>query len=204
MPPREESPADELRPDAGNLQELLARYRPRLERMLAVRLDPRLARRVDPEDVLQEVCVTVVRRLDDFLARRPMSFFLWVRATTGQMLVDVHRRHLGSARRNAEREIELGIPTPSLRSLAGLFVDPGPTPPRSLARLEALDRVTAALEGLAEIEREVLVLRYFEGLSNEETATVLGLSPSGAKKRHLRALESLRTALPREIDLPTP
>jgi RNA polymerase sigma-70 factor (ECF subfamily) len=204
MPFREERPAEELRPDAANFQELLERFRPRLERMLAVRLDPRLARRVDLEDVLQEVLVTVVRRRGDYLARRPMPFFLWVRAVAGQILVDVHRRHLGSARRDAAREVELGMPTPSVRTLAGALVDPGPTPTKSLTRLEALERVSAALERMDEADREVLVLRYFEGLSNEESAAVLGLTPSGAKKRHVRALTRLRSALPRGIGLPTP
>jgi RNA polymerase sigma-70 factor (ECF subfamily) len=41
-------------------------------------------------------------------------------------------------------------------------------------------------------DREVLVLRHFEMLSNEETAQVLGLKPSAAGNRHMRALKRLK------------
>src|SRR5262245_43805993 len=63
------------------LDRLLGRHRAELRAFVALRLDPRLAARVDPSDVVQDAQVAMVRRLDDFLRRRPMPFRLWARKT---------------------------------------------------------------------------------------------------------------------------
>lgn len=192
-------------PDASELGAVLEQFRPRLERMLDLRLDPRLRRRVDPADVLQEAFAEVVQRLEEFRARRPMPFFLWVRIQTLQKLGRVQHRHLGTARRAAEREVTpQSFPAASTASLARAFVQPGLSPSQEAAREEFLERIRAALEKMDEADREVLALRYFERLSNEEAAIVLGLTPSGATKRHVRALGKLRGAFPRMEDIPTP
>lgn len=192
-------------PTPATLGESLERFRPRLERMVAVRLDPRLRRRIDVADVLQEAFYEVSRRLGEYLEKRPMPFFLWVRLLTGQKLSDLHDHHLGARRRDAAQEVtRAGVPAATSVSLAGAFVDPRSDPLRATIRREALETVQAALERLDEVEREILALRYFERLSNEETAAVLGMTPSGAKKRHARALVSLRSELPHMEDLPTP
>lgn len=196
-------PLDE--PTAANLAELFDRVRPRLERMIAVRLNTRVRRRVDPADVLQEAYLDAARRLSEYLERRPLPFFLWLRQVTGQKLAEFHRRHVGTARRDAGREVTPGsVPAASSASMAGCFVAPGRSPSQAAAQVEALERVQRALEGMEELDREVLALRYFEELSNEEAAAVLGISLSAAKKRHLRALRRLRSELPRSADVPTP
>ena len=46
-----------------------------------------------------------------------------------------------------------------------------------------------------EIDREVLALRHFEELTNNEVAEVLGLQKSAASNRYVRALTRLRTIL---------
>jgi RNA polymerase sigma-70 factor (ECF subfamily) len=173
--------------------------------MVAVRLDPRVRRRIDVADVLQEAFLEVSRRLPEYLEKRPMPFFLWVRLLTGQKLSDLHDHHLGTRRRDAAQEVPRGgVPAATSVSLAGAFVDPGSGPVRASMRKEALEKVQAALEKLDEVDREILALRYFERLSNDETAAVLGMTPSGAKKRHARALVRLRGELPHMEDLPTP
>jgi RNA polymerase sigma-70 factor (ECF subfamily) len=173
--------------------------------MLTLRLDPRLRRRVDPADVLQDAFAEVVARLDEYLAARPMPFFLWVRFLTVQKVAQLHQHHLGVARRDAGREVTPGtLPAASSISLARVFTQAGPSPSEAVARNEILARVRAALERLDGVDREVLALRYFERLSVEETALVTGLTPSGVAKRQLRALGHLRRELPRVEDVPTP
>ncbi len=61
------------------LQLLLERHRKRLRRMVAVRLDSRLAPLVDPSDVVQEALGDASRKLDDFLRERPLPFYTWLR-----------------------------------------------------------------------------------------------------------------------------
>lgn len=183
-------------PSRETVGELLEGFRPRLQRMLTLRLDPRLRRRVDPADILQETFAEVVLRLDEYFASRPMPFYLWVRFLTAQKLVQLHRHHLGAARRDAAREeSQQGFPTASTPSRAALFVHSSPSPSETLARAEALARVRAALDRLDPVDHQVLALRYFEFLSTEETAHVLGLTTSGVAKRQLRALGHLKREL---------
>jgi RNA polymerase sigma-70 factor (ECF subfamily) len=79
--------------------------------------------------------------------------------------------------------------------MARSLLDPAPSPSELAGRAEEERRLQEALERLEEVDREVLVLRYFEQLSNEETAQVLGLTPSGAKQRHVQAMRRIRVAL---------
>ena len=60
-------------------QQLLVRHRDRLKRMVAVRLDPRLAVRVDPSDVVQEALLDAAQKLDGYLRDRPVPFYPWLR-----------------------------------------------------------------------------------------------------------------------------
>lgn len=202
MPPGA-SPSPE--PNSENLGTLLQSYEPRLRRMLALRIHPWLQRRVDPADVLQETFVEVARRLEEYRTVRTLPFFLWVRFLALQKLAQLHRRHLGSAGRDAGREAsQAGLPAASSASLARAFVHPGPTPSEDASRREMQTRVRGALERLEAVDREVLALRYFERLSVEETALVLELAASGVLKRQLRALARLQGELPRLEDMPTP
>lgn len=192
MPSDIEPPADE---SLQRLGALLEEFRPRLERMLELRLDQRLRRRVEVADVLQEAYLDVARRLEEYRATRSMPFFLWVRFLVGQKLLEVHRRHLDTDRRDRNREVSPQFPAASSASMALALLDPAPSPSEVVARAEEHGRLQEALDRLDENDREVLVLRYFEQLSNEEAAQVLGLTPSGAKQRHLQAMRRIKVAL---------
>jgi RNA polymerase sigma-70 factor (ECF subfamily) len=184
--------------DGGALAELFERYRGRLEQMVRLRLDRRLQGRLDPADVLQEAYLDVARRFPEYVADPAVPFFLWVRLITGQRLVDLHRQHLGTKMRNAAREVSLrggAFPRASSVSLAELLLGRLTTASRAAIRAETQLRVQEALNAMDAIDREVLVLRHFEMLSNEETAQVLGLKPSAASNRHLRALKRLKEIL---------
>ncbi len=178
--------------DRRALDQLLTRYRPNLRAFVEMHLDPRLAARVDPSDVVQEAQLDVVRRIDDFLSRRPMPFHLWVRKTTYERLLDL-RRHHRRARRSVEREEVL--PNRSSLLLARPLLDGGPSPSQQLEARERAERVTRAVGGLADAEREILLLRHAEGLPFEEIACLLEIEPAAARKRFGRALIRLEKAL---------
>src|SRR5262245_35389529 len=184
--------------DCGALAELFERHRGRLERMVRLRLDRRLQGRLDPADVLQEAYLDVARRFKEYVADPTLPFFLWLRLLTGQRLVDLHRQHLGTKMRNAGLEVSLhhgDSPRASSASLAALLLGRLRAPSRAAMRAETQRRVQEALDGMDAVDREVLALRHFEMLSNEETAAVLGLKPSAASNRHLRALKRLKEVL---------
>jgi RNA polymerase sigma-70 factor (ECF subfamily) len=179
--------------DDQAIEELLARHRPALLRFVGLRLDTRLNPRLDPSDVVQEAQLEVVRHIRDYLRREPMPFWLWLHRTTYQNLVRLRRAHVGAARRSVEREVAL--PDASSILLARKLFADNPWPGQNLVDEEIRRRVREALTRLDEIDREVLQLRAFEGLENDEVAQVLGLPPGTASKRYGRALLRLRQAL---------
>jgi RNA polymerase sigma-70 factor (ECF subfamily) len=176
---------------------LLQRHRGRLRRMVALRLDPRLAARVDPSDVVQEALAEADRRLDNYLRERPLPFYPWLRQLAWDRLVEQHRRHVRAGRRSVRREEAEapGLSAASALELADRLLAAGDSPSAALQRRELAERVRAALARLPEPEREVLVLRYLEQLPAREVAGVLGLGEAAAKKRALRALQRLRDLL---------
>src|SRR5437868_12033603 len=178
--------------DERALSELFARYRDRLRRMVKLRLDRRLQGRVDASDVLQDAYLDVARRASDYAASPTMPFFLWLRLLTGQRLLMVHRQHLGTKMRDAGQEVSLyrgALPQASSVSLAAQLLGRLTSPSMAAVRAETQIRVQEALNGMDPLDREVLVLRHFEMLSNDETARVLGFSKKAASKSFVRSLE---------------
>jgi RNA polymerase sigma-70 factor (ECF subfamily) len=193
---------DELlqRSQAGDRQArgaLLQRHRKRLRRLIALRLDRRLAARLDPSDIVQEVLAEADRRLDQYLRQRPLPFYPWLRQLACDRLADAHRRHVQAKRRSVRREDPepLGLPGGSAWRLADRLLASGVCPSEAFRRDELRQRVRTALASLAEADREVLVLRYLEQLSAKDVGAVLGVSEAAAKKRALRALQKLRALL---------
>jgi RNA polymerase sigma-70 factor (ECF subfamily) len=184
--------------DQHALGELWDRYRERLKRMVRLRLDRRLQGRLDPSDVLQEVFIDFARRAGEFAENPEVSFFLWLRSLTGQRLQMLHRQHLGAKMRDAAREISLHrgpMPQATSVSLAAQLLGQFTAASAKVARAEMQILLQEALNGLDPIDREILALRHFEELSNAETAQVLGIDPSAASSRHVRALKRLRQIL---------
>ena len=185
--------------DEQALAALFTRYRERLKRLIHLRLDRRLSGRVDASDVLQEAYLDVHKRFADYAAREEeLPFFLWLRLVTGQKLTDVHRHHLGAQMRDAGQEVSLyrgALPQASSVSLAAQLLGKLTSASRAAVRAEHKLLVQEALNGMDALDREVLVLRHFEHLSNDETALVLGLKKSAASQRYVRALRRLKEVL---------
>jgi RNA polymerase sigma-70 factor (ECF subfamily) len=184
--------------------ELFAQFRERLRETIRLRMDRRLQARLDADDVLQEVYLDYERRLPEFVAHAPGTFFLWLRGLALQRLIDLHRVHVGAQRRSAGREVSLfagGLPEASSASLAALLVGRLTSASKAVQRAELQLKVQEALNTLDDIDREVLVLRHFELLTNEETAQTLGLSKSAASNRYVRALKLLKEILDAIPDL---
>jgi RNA polymerase sigma-70 factor (ECF subfamily) len=191
------------------LAELFTRYRKRLRQMIRLRLDHRLASRVDPSDVLQEAYLDVVQQFPAYQRRRPMPFFLWLRLVSGQRLQRVHRQHLGTAMRDAGREVSLyrgALPEASSESLAAQLMGRMTSASEALVKAELQLQLQAALNNMKTLDREIIALRHFEELSNAEAAEVLGLSKAAAANRYIRALARLQKILqniPGFLDTPS-
>ncbi|HEX8916676.1 MAG TPA: sigma-70 family RNA polymerase sigma factor, partial [Humisphaera sp.] len=185
--------------DQQALAELFTRYRPQLRRMVDLRIDPRLAARLSPSDVLQEAYVDALARHRHYFEKPGGSFYVWLRLIVQQRMIDLHRRHVEAKMRGADREqraaaAPAGAAATSL-SLARHLVAQMQSPSQVVRHEETLAQVQAALDGLDDIDREILTLRHFEELSNNEVAQTLGLEKAAASNRYVRALTRLRQAL---------
>jgi RNA polymerase sigma-70 factor, ECF subfamily len=175
------------------INRLFARHRPELRRLVQLRLDPKLRPRLDPSDVVQEAQMEALRRLDAYLQQPPMAFRLWLRQITYDRLLMVRRQHVRAERRTVERDVAL--PDRSSALLAQQLLAGESSPSEQLAKRELARRVNRAMSQLAESDREILLMRNFEGLTNQEVSQVLGISPPAASQRYGRALLRLRKIL---------
>jgi RNA polymerase sigma-70 factor (ECF subfamily) len=181
--------------DESALAILFERHHDRLERMVQLRMDSRLQGRVDPADVLQDAYLALRGKFPQYIDNPPMPFYLWLRLEVGQKLVDVHRFHLGAKMRAAGQEVSLhqgALPQVTSLSLAEHLLGKLTTASQAAMRVELKLRVQEALNSMDPHDREVLILRHFEELSNAEAAQVLGIKPSAAVNRYVRALKRLK------------
>ena len=179
--------------DRAAFDQLFVAHLPYLRRVVELRLDPRLRPRVDTSDVVQETHLEALRRLAAYLGRRPLPFRLWLRQIACDCALKARRHHLGAARRDLAREVALS--EQSSLALAGQLAAGGSTPSRQLGRRELARRLREAVERLPRADREVILLRHFEGLSNQEVGCLLGEAPGTVSKRHGRALLRLHKLL---------
>ena len=180
-------------------EEALAEYfsavESRLKRIVNFRLDYRLSGRVSESDVIQETYVRAAKRIDSFLEKDDMPFFVWLRLEISQKLHEIHRHHFGAEKRDVRKEIKLGQNNDSGKTsmaLAAHIVAQLTSPSRLIERAEQIAILEKTLGEMNELDREVIALRHFEELSNIETARILEIEPAAASKRYLRALKRLR------------
>lgn len=183
--------------DAAARQRLLSRHQSRLRRMVAGRFDRRLSARLDPSDIVQEALTAADRQLAGYLRDRPLPFYPWLRHLAARCLIDVRRHHLLAGCRSVGREEGQERDPADITAvpLADRLLASDSSPSRRLIGLEQRERVRAAIGQLSARDREILVMRYLEPMAFDQIATVLGLSLSAVKMRHLRALERLRGLL---------
>ena len=184
--------------DPQVLSQIWNRHRDRLKRVVKLRMDRRLQGRVDPSDVLQEAFLDFSSRIAGYVESPEMPFFLWLRNLTGRRLQLLHRHHLGAQMRDAGREVSLqrgAMPQATSVSLAAQLMGRFTSVTRAVQRAEMQLILQEAINAMDPIDREILALRHFEELSNAETAQVLGIQPSAASSRHVRALKRLRETL---------
>jgi len=204
MTGRPTAPADEgalvlrLREgDRGALGDLFSLHRQRIWRMIRFRMDRRLAARIDPDDVLQEAFLAARTRVDNFLAEPHRSFFVWLRMIALQTLFDQHRHHIGAEMRNAARDVRIDQLNSSNTSLclAAQLAGTLTSPSQAAAGLEMMQQLEQAIATMAALDQEIIAMRHFEDLTNVESAEALGISPTAASNRYVRAIARLKEIL---------
>ena len=178
---------------------LFSSYQNRLERIVSFRLDPRIRGRIDAADILQEAYLQASDRLHSFFESADVSFFVWLRQQTLQTLIDIHRREFRQ-KRDVNREIRFastGTSDGTSLSIAQFLIDQLTSPSQLAVNAEELQWLQAALNSMHDVDREVLALRHFEQLGNSQVAEILGLTPTAASNRYLRAAARLSEIMQR-------
>jgi RNA polymerase sigma-70 factor (ECF subfamily) len=184
--------------DHEALPELFVRVRRRLRRMVRLRIDPRLQDRVDPEDVLDQAYRDVLQHGREYLSDPKLSPFVWMRQLANRRLSDAQSRFLKPGAVEVNQEVSLfqgPLPHVSSMSLAAMLLGEHSQPVQEAHRATKQIRLQEALKQMGSIDREVLVLRHFEMLNNDETAEVLGLTRSEASRYYLRALKLVKDVM---------
>ncbi len=172
-------------------------HRDRLLRLIALRLDRRLAGRVDPSDIIQDAFIRANAAYDEYCRQSDLPLYNWLRIQAQFAVGDCHRTHLGTQKRAAGMELQAaGSPGAesseacfaALENLAESMISPG----SKVAISDLAAKVREIIEGMGTLDREILILRHIEELSITEAAAELGIGLEAAKKRHLRALRKLQ------------
>lgn len=180
--------------DRVAIDALFERYRDRLRRMVEMRLNRKLWGRVDPSDIVQEAMLQAAQRVEQYVSNPQIPAYLWLRTFAQQQLLAAHRFHLGTAKRNADLELNVGVDNldVSSASLASNFAADASSPSNVVAKAELVQLLEALIEGLSPLDREILALRHFEQMGNAEVAHLLEISETASSLRFYRALEHLR------------
>ena len=189
--------------DAEAGGQALERHRDALRRLVQMRLDRKVQQRVDVSDVVQDVMIEASQRLEDYLKNPVMPFHLWLRHMARDRIIDMHRRHRVSAKRSVDREQPLAINATgdhSTMELAAQICDAEMTPAAAATMRELAVRFEAAIDQLDDNDREVVLMRHFEQLTNQEVAQALDLSEPAASMRYLRAIRRLRQLIGETVD----
>lgn len=184
--------------DASAVEHLLDHHRNVIRHLVRIRLDRKVQQRVDVSDVVQDVLIEANRRLQDYLSKTPMPFHLWLRQIAKDRIIDTHRRHRASAKRSVDREQQLRMmrsPDQSSIDLGAQICDPNVTPAEAATREEMGRRVEQAIAELNDSDAEMLIMRHYEQLTNQEVAQLTGLTEPAASMRYLRAIRRLREML---------
>ena len=184
--------------DQSAVNRLMERHRDALSHLVRMRLDQKILQRVDASDVVQDVLIEANRRLQTYLENPILSFRLWLRQIARDRIIDAHRRHRVSAKRSVDREQKLAAPRGYDQSsihLASILGDKNLTPAAGALQKEMARRVEAAVALLDDRDSEIIIMRHYEHLTNQEIALSLELSEPAASMRYLRAVRRLKSIL---------
>jgi RNA polymerase sigma-70 factor (ECF subfamily) len=173
--------------DRQALNEVLEKYQPFLARVVQLRMDEAMCGRVESSDVVKETQREAIRRVDEYLEHRPMSFRMWLRATACHRLAMLERHHPSVS---ADGARENPLHDPSSLALARCLLHGNSSthaPPH-----EPTAHLCSVVAALPAVDREILLMRHFEELTNQEAAEALGVDPLTASTRYGQALLRLR------------
>ena len=181
--------------------ELLQKVESRLRVLIRFRMSTRTRGRFDPDDLCQEVFIEAIKRIGDFEYRGPGSLQRWLATILRYKLMHADRSagRLATPYSEVRRPDDSEAPTEVPEGLVVALESAPTTASRDLRRADQERKVAEVLESLDEPDREVILLKHYEGLTGREAAERLGVAESTVSVRYKRALEKCAKRLPKEL-----
>src|SRR5947208_16778940 len=183
--------------DPEALATFIESNRPQLMTFIERQLGTALRRKVEPDDVFQETSAEAVRALPQAALghREPFS---WLCQIAERRIIDLHRRFFGAQKRDAGREVPLGVGRSTDTQPAGLInllVASMTTPSQAFSRNAREARLLDALGKLPQEQQSALRMRYIEDLPSKQIAERLGKSDAAVRVMLTRSLKRLNELL---------
>ncbi len=160
--------------DRAAYEQLFAMHFDRALLFVRTRLGPKLRQKLDSVDVLQDAFLAAHEKFGDFTPRDAQSFFFWLCRIIDHRICNLGD-YFGARKREPvelPRELPMGLST-------------------AMDRAEQREKIARALEELTEEHRQVLLLRYFQGMTAEEVGQTMNKSAGAVRKMTARALIEL-------------
>ncbi|MDO4221592.1 MAG: sigma-70 family RNA polymerase sigma factor [Akkermansia sp.] len=165
--------------------------RARLLRLVNLQMSDELRRRMTADDMLQEAYLHCCRNAEYFARHTEVPVYAKLRTMTMQAIASAGRRLVLAARRDVRQEVS---PEANIDAWAN-FADTLTSPLSHLIRQERRSIVRKMLAQLSPSDRDIIAMRHFEELGNNECAALLQISPAAASVRYVRALKRMTALL---------
>lgn len=177
------------------MSEQLERYRPYLELLARMRLDPRFQAKIDASDVVQQTLLQAHQAWSGYRGESEAELMAWLRQILARHLAHV-ARDLGRDKRDIAREQPIHTQLDqSSAQLAGWLASQESSPSQRAVRNEDFTRLATALRRLNDAQRAAVELHYWHGWTIAEIATHLNRTPSAIAGLLHRGLATLRAEL---------
>lgn len=185
--------------DALALERLLLAHYDRLLRRVERRLPASLGSVVAAEDILQQAFIAAFQGIGQFRARGRWAFYRWLCTIAEHRLRDAVRAQR-SVKRGGGAEAVLLAPDDSIDQLIELLAAPRHTPSQSVARHEAMAAIQSGMAAIKDDYRRALELRYGQGQTVDQVATLMNRTPHAVHNLCYRGLKELEAAVGRSTE----
>ena len=174
----------------------LMEFYPQLLSLARRNLNPVLAKRLTAEDIVQDTLSSASQKTE-FLKNNPeIPLYCKLRKILFQTITAMERKHLQCGKRDAYKEIEVtDDQTSAAQANWNMFADTVTSPLSKLARIDRYALLRKVMDELSDTDKQILELRHFDGMGNNECALVLQIAPKAASIRYVRALQKLQLKL---------
>ena len=178
------------------LGSVLEHHRPYLRMLARARIHQDLRSKLDPSDVVQEVCMEAVRQIQLFRGTSKAEFAGWLRGILADRIAKNARRFLGTQQRDIQLEKSLQQQLDETSGNLESFLAQNSRSPSAVAEWnETTLSLAQAIESLPDDYQQVVILRNLQGKSFREVADALNRSVDSVEKLWIRALVKLKQAM---------